>query len=143
MRHWGTLSHTGRNRYIHRDVPTATIPFGLAGTMTVSRLQDLATPERFRRVLYVRDEPSGAPTNRWVLHHRVLVEKPEQLVLRGCNRWIDRPLPTAVNRLVPRPIRRSLYMVRESWWPGAPLMTVGAAELQAGSVVEFCDEVTW
>jgi len=137
------VRHEDRNRYLHRDAPQATIPFGRAGMLTVEREQGLATPPRFRRWLYVRDEPSAGGSNRWVLHHRVLVAEPDELVLRGCNPWFNRPLPPALNGLVPRPIRRSLYMVREGRWPRAPLMTVGAAELPAGTVVVFRDKVTW
>jgi len=137
------VRHENRNRYVHRDVPQATIPFGLSGTLSVEREQGLATPERFHRWLYVRDEPSANGSNRWVLHHRVLVAEPEELVLRGCSRWFNRPLPPVLNCLVPRAVRRSLYMVRETRWPKAPLMTVGAARLAAGSVVVFRDKATW
>lgn len=144
-------SHLGLNRYIQFQASNASIPCGAAGSLLAETDVCCCVPERFNQLLYVRDEPSSVDGPKasegdavpWVLHHRILVGDPQQLSLRGCHRWLNRPLSSPVQSLLPRFALRKLYLIRERRWPRCPVQSVGTARVAAGTILRLREVLRW
>lgn len=140
--HGHAIRHASHSVYHQYPATSAVVPMGDAQWLTARFSVEGDVPLNMAHVAYIRDEARTSEGNRWILHHRLIaLPQADNLALRGCNPRFDRPVPAAVNQLVPLSIRRLLYRIRETRWPHAPVMAVAHARWRAGQQVTLVTDL--
>ena len=142
------IPHDDSGLYHQAPGATVTVPLDERAWLTFSG-KDFEFPgQGFEHVIYLRGEGKVGEANRWIVHHRIIAtEGAENLVIRGCNPRFNAPLPSALNRLVPRAWMKKLFRIRELRFPRSPITCVGENALSSGdhlsltTLIRYHDEL--
>lgn len=129
-----TIKHNSRNIYHQHAIDSATVPIGEKHLLKFSNLNTIGH-QLFEQVFYIRDESIELNgMKRWIIHHRLIV-KPEttNLIVRCCHPRFEGPTP--LQTLIPHPIKKRLFRIREHSKPNFPFMAVGESPIASNTQI--------
>jgi len=135
------LMHASKNIYYQYPVNNACIYLDEGLKVEISSTKKIK--ERFGSYLYFRDEGCWDYKEKyWVFHSRILVNQPEETVIKGCHKFYNRPFPGFIDKMFKRlPLYMYFHRIRENKCTWFPFQVNGAAWLKKGDELEITD--TW
>lgn len=131
------IKHQRRNKYYQHEA--STVRFELQDG-SILRFDSFAfrLPPGMSFFVYLRDEPGC-----WIFHVRALATKPERLMLKGCHRLYNGPLPNFLQNIVLKlpTLKENLLYIRERFSQRIPFQINGSSLLRSGESIDFL--TTW
>lgn len=138
------VEHKSSNTYHQYPADVVKVPIGETAWLEFKGEVEGIPEGLFEHVFYIRDESVDSSGHRWIVHHRAIAtELAEQLILRCCNPRFEGPVPSWVNRIIPKLMLRWLFRIRETTFPNFPLMVVGECCFAEGEKITLSSSIRY